>query len=456
MCSLTNVRKYLSRKFMSLLNKRLASAKLLSFLFCCGMHLSVSAQPLTLADALTLANQHDLWLTQNNLQQQAILAQKGAVQSRPNPTIGMGIYNVPTDGFALNQEPMTQLKVAVSQQFSRGESTSLKKSQLQAMADQYPWLRLERKASTKVAITNLWLAGYVAHKQIQLIEQNEALFQQLIDISEANYSSVQGSARQQDLLRAQLEVTQIEDRINQLTLQRDAALLQLNEWLIDLTDLNSHKQAFDQFPSSLPSSMISPLSNIPDNLQLLADKLSKHPAILAISAQINAAKSGIELAKQKYSPQWGIEASYGLRNDDPMGTSRADFLSFGIKMDMPIFSQTENDSAISAARLKTESIKTQQRIQLKKMLSEVTKLASNYRQVKKRESRYRSNLLPRARQQAEAAISAYNSANGQFTDVIQAQITHLNARIDYIQIEADLYQLATQINYYFTQSEVSK
>ena len=35
--------------------------------------------------------------------------------------------------------------------------------------------------------------------------------------------------------------------------------------------------------------------------------------------------TGVELAHQKYKPEWGVSAQYGYRADDPTGRGRADF-----------------------------------------------------------------------------------------------------------------------------------
>ena len=53
--------------------------------------------------------------------------------------------NLPTDGFAFDQEGMTQFKVGLSQQFSRGDSLALQQQALKQSVEQYPWLRADRQ-----------------------------------------------------------------------------------------------------------------------------------------------------------------------------------------------------------------------------------------------------------------------------------------------------------------------
>lgn len=81
----------------------------------------VKAEPLALNQVIDYALTHEPWLQANKYQQQAIEAQSIAVGTLPDPVLTVGLMNLPTDGFAFDQEGMTQFKVGLSQQFSRGE-----------------------------------------------------------------------------------------------------------------------------------------------------------------------------------------------------------------------------------------------------------------------------------------------------------------------------------------------
>ena len=75
----------------------------------------------------------------------------------PDPQLTIGIANLATDTFAFNQEPMTQLKVGVSQMFPRGESRALKQQQLATLALQHLYQRQTReiKIAQTVALSRL-------------------------------------------------------------------------------------------------------------------------------------------------------------------------------------------------------------------------------------------------------------------------------------------------------------
>ncbi len=179
----------------------------------------VKAEPLALNQVIDYALTHEPWLQANKYQQQAIEAQSIAAGTLPDPVLTVGLMNLPTDGFAFDQEGMTQFKVGLSQQFSRGDSLALQQQALRQSAEQYPWLRADRQAQVKAIVSEAWLNAYRAQKSIQLINQDKALFNQLIDITEASYANTLGATRQQDIIRAQLELTRLEDKLVMLEQQ---------------------------------------------------------------------------------------------------------------------------------------------------------------------------------------------------------------------------------------------
>jgi outer membrane protein TolC len=186
---------------------------------------------MTMQDAVKIAIQQDPWLTGNQLQEQALRVASEGANNLPDPMLSMGLLNLPSDGFAFDQEPMTQFKVGVAQTFPRGDSLAIKQKQLSYQADQHPYQREDRKAKIQVIVSKIWLNAIKADQIIRLIERDRVLFEQLVDIVKASYSSAQGNTRQQDVVSAQLELARLDDRLITVNSQRDIALTNLSEWL---------------------------------------------------------------------------------------------------------------------------------------------------------------------------------------------------------------------------------
>ena len=94
-----------------------------------GLAQSQTKSLLTLEQAVEIAINNDPWLVGSEYREQAIVSSSVAAASLPDPVVNIGLANLPTDGFAFDQEPMTQLKAGVSQMFPRGDSLDIRSRQ---------------------------------------------------------------------------------------------------------------------------------------------------------------------------------------------------------------------------------------------------------------------------------------------------------------------------------------
>ncbi|BDF95628.1 TolC family protein [Pseudoalteromonas sp. KAN5] len=402
---------------------------------------------LSLEQALSYALNNEPWLTANKYQQAAVQAQSLAAGTLPDPVLTVGLMNLPTDGFAFDQEGMTQLKVGVSQMFSRGDSLALKQHALAQSAQQYPWLRADRLAQVKTIVIESWLNAYRAQQSIALIEQDKALFSQLIDITESSYASSVGNTRQQDIIRAQLELTRLEDKLVMLEQQFESAKKRLSQWL----PINMLTQ-----PVSANRSDIIPLVDF-DQLEFtqLMPLLMAHPAIVAIEQTVAAKQTEIDVAKQGYKPQLGVNMGYGYRDDTPMGDSRADLFSVGISIDLPLFTDNRQDQQVNAAIATAEAVKTEKLIALQKLKGMYFKEFSQLARLAKRDALYQTKLLPQMAEQAQATLNAYTRDDGDFSEVMRARISELNAKIDALNIQIDQQIIIARLNYYASSKDAA-
>jgi len=84
-----------------------------------------------------------------------------------------------------------------------------------------------------------------------------------------------------------------------------------------------------------------------------------------LQQKIKAGRAGIELAKQRSKPAWGVSASYGYRDADSAGNDRADLLSVELRVDMPIFTPHRHDHHVKTALTKTNAVEIEKRLFLR-------------------------------------------------------------------------------------------
>ena len=136
------------------------------------------ASELSLNQTINQALSHDQWLDGSRLREAAYRDDAVRDNSLPDPTISIGIANLPTDSWDFDRENMTQFKVGVTQRFPGGDSRAVKSRKSQLMADLTPIQRRERKAYVTERVSHLWLESYLAKESIELIEKDRHLFEQ--------------------------------------------------------------------------------------------------------------------------------------------------------------------------------------------------------------------------------------------------------------------------------------
>ncbi|XQF92629.1 TolC family protein [Pseudoalteromonas espejiana] len=395
---------------------------------------------LNLTDTVNYALNNEPWLSASKQKQTAAKAQSIAAGTLPDPVLSLGMQSLPVNGYAFDQENMTQLKLDISQKFSRGNSLALSQQVINEQAQQHPWLRAQRKAQVKATVMELWLNAYRAQQSIALIKQDKTLFTQLIEVTEASYSSSLGKTRQQDIIRSQLELTRLEDKLIVLAQQLDAAKQGLAQWL------PMHRL---QRPLSNEFKKPNPLIDFNDlAFDELIQLLMAHPAIVAIEHNVTAKVTQINLAKQSYKPQLGINMGYGYRADTQAGDSRADLLSVGVSIDLPLFTDNRQDQQVKAAIANAEATKTEKRVALQNLKGMYFKEFSQLARIEQRNALYQNTLLPQMSQQAQATLNAYTRDDGDFSDVMRARISELTAKIDALNIQIDKHIIIARLNYY--------
>lgn len=412
---------------------------------------------LTLDMAIKAAQKNDPWLAGNRHTQQAIEAKSIAVGTMDDPKVSIGLANFPLDSFDFSRDNMTQFKVGVSQKLPRGNSLALRQNQLKLRADQYPLQRQNRQATVAVNVAKLWLDAYKAQQSIGLIEQNKTLFEQLADVAQASYSSAVGKTRQQDIIRAQLELTRIDDRLMVLKQQKETISQELAHWLDDHSDghYSDHPMAETALTLSgtLPDIGLSNPQLYQQSIQItpkmLLDYFVGHPAIKAVEQKIKVSDSGIDLAKQKLLPQWELNASYGYRNNTPTGNGRADLFSIGVSFDVPLFTDNRQDKEVLAAVSEAEAVKTMKWHLLRKFISSYTAAKAQLQRLNQRQALYNDRLLPQMHEQTETSLSAYTADDGRFSEVVRARIAQLTAEIDALGIDVERQKTIIQLNYFF-------
>src|SRR5690554_74252 len=424
--------------------------QLLALILICQASLAFAqaAEPsLSLDRAIDEAFALDPWLNGSQHREEALKSESVLASSLPDPKVTLMVGSLPVDTFDFNQGAM--VSVGVTQMFPRGKSLTLSSRQRMELAAQEPLLRQERMARVASTVTQLWLDVFKAQESIRLIEQDRSLFEYLVDATRASYSSASGGARQQDIIRAQLELTRLDDRLTVLQQQHESAQQRLSEWI-------GH-QASQTLAGGLPNQdtakPLPELIRLRGKEQWIYEQIYQHPALQAFDQRISAMQTNVELAQQKYKPEWGLSAEYSYRGDDPMGRDRVDLFSIGVTFELPLFTANRQDKGVSAASSRVEEVKTDKQLMARRLMAELDTAIAQLQRLNQRHSLYEKQLLPQMGEQAEAALAAYNNDDGDFAEAVRARIAELNAKIEALDIVIEQHKTIVKSNYFLSSSQ---
>jgi outer membrane protein TolC len=343
-----------------------------------------------------------------------------------------GLISLPTDSWKLDQEPMTQVHVGISQKFPRGQSRELQAEQYREQSRSLDESAQDARLRIRLAVREAFLDVV---RQIKLAEVNdEAIeaFADLEDITQDYYAT--GRVQQQDVLRASVERAKAEDRATRISEDEERARAQLAGWIGD--------EAYRALEPDWPSL---PAPAAPDALRA---GLVNHPRVAALQQQAVAADTGVELARQRYKPEFGVDLTYGARSGYNMdGSGRSDLFSVMLVMDLPLFHENRQDRYTAAAVSRSSAALFERDDMLRTMTSQARAAASARERQLERKTRYEERLLPDAAFNADAALSAYQAALDSLTTLMRARITEFDLQLDYVRLQADFLRTQAQLLY---------
>ncbi len=401
---------------------------------------SVYAEPiLTLDTAEQTALVDEPGIISQQWQMESLSAQAIADGQLMDPKLQVGLNNMPTDTFNFDQENMTQLKVGLIQQFPAGDSLNIKQQKTQKQSELFLARISERKLSIIREVRLTYLEIFYWEKARKTIKQNKRFFSQLVEIVQSMFSV--GRNNQQDLIRAQLELSRLDDRIVKITQKINTQRSKLSRWI-------GVEKSQQDLTIQLPKLTMPKLTN---EFETLSQLFYSHPKIIDIDKQLEISRKDIELAKESYKPGWALNVGYGYRDNNPNGSSRSDFISAGVTIDLPLFTGNRQDKKLLSKEHKYQSLKDKRVETLRQLVAALQQEVASEEQLQNRHQLYNKLLLPQARQQTQASLLAYQSDRGDFADVMRAYIDDLNVKLDERRIAVDHLQSIAKI-LYFTSS----
>jgi len=341
-----------------------------------------------------------------------------------DPRFGYDASNLPTGDFNFDSTPLSGHQLGLRQKLPFPGLLSNRKDAAKRGFEASNLLVEDRQLLTDGAVESAWSELAFAQQALGITDRNIDLLRQLAATAEARYRV--GSGLQQDVLRAQVELT----ALLQERLRREEAIARANAHLVALLDLPPETE--------LPrTAALNSTTSVPPLLPLLSGLEERSARLRSSEKKVQEARLRIRVAELEGLPDVDLGIGYRVRANvqgDPVEGD--DFFSAGLTIRLPLDRSkwrakvSEQKALLRRAEAKLRGVRAQLSSQTRSAHAELVRASSE-------ETLLKTGLVPQARQSLEASRSAYKVGRIEFLSLLDSQVRLLGAELQLVRARAD-------------------
>ncbi len=325
---------------------------------------------------------------------------KSLASAMPDPMLGYMVQNVGSQ-WSVGKEEMSMQGLLFSQEIpfpgklgGRGAAAGWEAERMEESSRE---ARLQVIASLRSAYYDY----YLAHKTTEILDQTKELMKNFQRIAETRYATGQGM--QQDVLRAQLEVSMLLDKIAEQEQKRDAQAAAINK-LVGRNPLAPLGKPADLAATSFDRSQ--------DDM---ADMALKHSPILeGRRRMVEQGKEELSLSKKEYLPDMVVSGGWFTRGELP------EVWQASVMFKVPLYFWNKS-TGVRAANADLRSAEYDYEAARLEVLARVKDLYSAIKTSEHHLHLYEAGIVPQARLALQSATSNYQVGKTDFLTLLDSE-----------------------------------
>jgi outer membrane protein, heavy metal efflux system len=341
-------------------------------------------------------------------------AQAGALE---DPMLMFEIQNgLIRDPVDFDRDAATSKVIGLSQMVPAYGKRALQREGALREAEADRWRVEERRIELRRMVKEAWYRISLVDRFLEILEKNITAINDLMRFSETMYGV--GEGLQQDVLKAQLERSKMEEMRISLQQRRRTLAATLNTLL--------YRPADAALPVIPPAEVV-PLQLEQAALEELAE--THRPALKTLSAQIEKAQLNRSLAEKEFLPDYTLSFEY-MQRDSGLESEGDDMYTASVSFNLPVQRQRRHAMVAEAGAenrmlvAEREVLRNQIRLAVADALAALDgrgKLARLYKE----------GILFQAASVLEATISSYRAGKTDFMKVLDSQMALFNLEREY-------------------------
>lgn len=383
-------------------------------------------RPLVLKELLKAADRKNPGIKSARERSLAMNERVSPAGALPDPMLMLGFKNLPVDSFALDKDPMTGIMIGAKQKFPfPGKRPLMKKiASWEARAAEKNIRNVRNKVAMQVKTAYFSLT--YRHKAIDITKENQEILRGFIRIAETKYSV--GAGLQQDVLKAQVELSILADKLLRLEKQLTDTRVKINALL------NRAPSSPLGRPEGLPRYKKLPYSD--EDLEKMAKE--NNPILKAIEDMIRSSNAGVRYARRNYYPDFSLSLGYMFREGvERMPTSDTDLVTLNLDVSLPVFLRKKQAPRLREASAKLESLKSAFTGTVDTLFR---KIGEEYARLSRDEAQmilFDEGIIPQASQSLKSASVGYQVNKVDFLTLLDNQIKLFNFELELERVKSD-------------------
>ncbi|WP_454731560.1 MULTISPECIES: TolC family protein [Cupriavidus] len=379
------------------------------------------AQPaaaLSVQEAVALASSRSTDAETSRSAVQSAIEMAVAGRQLPDPVLKVGVNNVPADGrdgFSLGTDSMTMRSISLMQEFTRSAKREARAQRFEAEASSAEAQRTAALATVQRGAATAWLDRWYAERAYSVLTEQAQSIKLMVEAAQAAYRGNRGSRA--DILAAELELRQLQDREDEARAALGSARAMLRRWVGEAAERPLAERPGLEAPAWLNT--------------LDADGVAQLPDVAAAEAQVGVAEAESRVARENKIPDVSVELMYSQR-----GPAYSNMVSLNVSLPLPWDQKHRQDRELAARLAQADAARAQAEVVRRGLLGQLRGKQAELALSQARLERYRSTTVPLAKAQTEAALTAYRAGAGTLTAVADASRKALNISLERLKLEA--------------------
>lgn len=337
---------------------------------------------------------------------EAMLERPAQESALPNPMLTFGAMSPENDfGFPDSEEQRIALEQGVPWFGKRSLRGQVAEKDAAAMRSEYEAMRREVIMMVKEAYYDL----YALEQVLDITRAEERVLKRMEQTAQTKYSA--GLVEQQDVLKAQAEITMLRQRLIDLEQQENVLRAKLNRLL------NRPADSFPGRPDTPPPGAVAP------DIKLLIEQAEKsRPEIAAARIRAERADLARRLMAREYFPDFrvGVE-SRGFKEGDDMVMAM-------IGIDLPVWWR-KNRAGVREAEKMVEAADAGLEAARRQTFYDAQDAYYKLMTAQRTLELYRQALLPQADARFAASEAGYRAGKADFLDLLESERFLLEVRV---------------------------